>query len=96
MLKAPPLNPRTYIFRSYIFVELLWGVDIVPFGIDWFSDEVGAGDDQVELNEYLDPIMSNLLYAPMLQISDFGRSDRDLNHRSYNYIIIPIKCRFEK
>ena len=47
MLKAPPLNPRTYIFRSYIFVELLWGVDIVPFGIDLFSDEVGAGDDQM-------------------------------------------------
>ena len=26
---------------------------------------------------------------PMLQISDFGRSDGDLHHRSDNYIIIP-------
>ena len=25
----------------------------------------------------------------MLQIFDFGRSDRDLHHRSKNYIIIP-------
>ena len=37
-------------FESVIvicFVELLWSVDVVPFGIDWCVDEVAAGDDQV-------------------------------------------------
>ena len=28
-----------------------------------------------------------------MQISDFGRSDRDLHHSSDNCIIIPRKCR---
>ena len=29
------------------FVGLLWGVDVIPLGIDWFRGEVGSGDDQV-------------------------------------------------
>ena len=32
----------------------------------------------------------------MLQISDFGISDRYCHHRSYNYIIIPRKLRKEE
>ena len=35
-----PLNSRNC-------VELLWGVGVVLLGIGCFSDEVGAGDDQM-------------------------------------------------
>ena len=34
-------------------MELLWGVDVVSFGSDWFGDEVGACDDQVNLQNFI-------------------------------------------
>ena len=30
-------------------MELLWGVDVVSFGIEWLDDEAAAGDVQVNI-----------------------------------------------
>ena len=48
-------------------MELLWGVDVVSFGSDWFGDEVGAGDDQVNLQNIIKKLYNTK--TPGIQIN---------------------------
>ena len=54
----------------------------------------------ISFKTILGPLSVELIFRtycmpPVLQISDFGRSDRQCHHRYDNCIIIPRKCKSE-
>ena len=94
MLKEPPLNPWTYISpASNIDRGAIICSKICSKKLKWVKKLTMLFSITGQTSGlYWSNLLLNIFYAPMFQISDFGRSDRYCHHRSDNYIIILRKC----